>query len=223
MRNPRDALGRGVHSNPFAVLGPHDTPDGRSHPRVSSRSRQRSRSLRRSDGAVMPRLEPASESGLFENLVAERRLIGCESLARRGAGDRRPLFFRAAARRRRSAPVQRRPAFRTGATVWARNSDRSTASTASVLPCGHRTPTRVAVVGDFNSWDRRRHAMRMRHSAGIWELFMPRVAPGSHYKYDILGPGGVQLPWKADPGRAPDRNAAQHRIGRAADRRLSLA
>ena len=58
---------------------------------------------------------------------------------------------------------------------------------------------RVAVVGDFNSWDRRRHAMRMRHGAGIWELFVPRVAPGSRYKFDIVGPGGNQVPWKADP------------------------
>jgi len=58
---------------------------------------------------------------------------------------------------------------------------------------------RVAVVGDFNSWDRRRHPMRVRHQAGIWELFLPRVAPGSIYKYDILGPGGLQLLWKADP------------------------
>ena len=48
---------------------------------------------------------------------------------------------------------------------------------------------RVAVVGDFNSWDRRRHPMRLRHSAGVWELLVPRVAPGSRYKYDIVGRG----------------------------------
>jgi 1,4-alpha-glucan branching enzyme len=55
------------------------------------------------------------------------------------------------------------------------------------------------VVGDFNSWDRRRHPMRMRQPAGIWELFLPRVAPGSHYKFDILGPDGTMLPLKSDP------------------------
>ena len=38
---------------------------------------------------------------------------------------------------------------------------------------------RVAVMGDFNSWDRRRHPMRLRHNAGVWELLVPRVAPGS--------------------------------------------
>ena len=59
--------------------------------------------------------------------------------------------------------------------------------------------SRVAVVGDFNSWDRRRHPMRVRHGAGIWELFIPRVSVGSRYKYDILGAGGIPVPWKADP------------------------
>jgi 1,4-alpha-glucan branching enzyme len=58
---------------------------------------------------------------------------------------------------------------------------------------------RVAVVGDFNSWDRRRHPMRVRYGTGIWELFVPRVAPGSKYKFDIVGPDGTTVPWKADP------------------------
>jgi 1,4-alpha-glucan branching enzyme len=58
---------------------------------------------------------------------------------------------------------------------------------------------RVAVVGDFNAWDARRHAMRLRHSAGIWELFIPRVAPGAHYKFDIVGAGGIRVPLKCDP------------------------
>jgi 1,4-alpha-glucan branching enzyme len=54
-------------------------------------------------------------------------------------------------------------------------------------------------VGDFNSWDRRRHPMRVRYGTGIWELFVPRVAPGSKYKFDIVGPDGTTVPWKADP------------------------
>ena len=32
---------------------------------------------------------------------------------------------------------------------------------------------RVAVVGDFNHWDRRCHPMRLRYPAGVWELFVP--------------------------------------------------
>ena len=57
---------------------------------------------------------------------------------------------------------------------------------------------RVSVVGGFNSWDGRRHAMRLRGDTGVWEIFIPRLGAGEHYKYEILGPHGV-LPLKADP------------------------
>jgi 1,4-alpha-glucan branching enzyme len=46
------------------------------------------------------------------------------------------------------------------------------------------------VVGDFNSWDGRLHAMRSLGSGGIWELFLPGVEPGSRYKYEILTADG---------------------------------
>ncbi len=58
---------------------------------------------------------------------------------------------------------------------------------------------RVSVVGEFNGWDGRRHPMRRRHEAGVWEIFIPRLRPGALYKYEIVGPGGETLPLKADP------------------------
>ncbi|HTZ35808.1 MAG TPA: 1,4-alpha-glucan branching protein GlgB [Stellaceae bacterium] len=58
---------------------------------------------------------------------------------------------------------------------------------------------RVSVVGDFNTWDGRRHPMRLRHGAGVWELFVPRLTPGALYKYELLGPDGARLPMKSDP------------------------
>ncbi len=58
---------------------------------------------------------------------------------------------------------------------------------------------RVSVVGDFNSWDGRRHPMRLRPSAGVWEIFVPRLGPGDHYKYEIIDSGGTVLAQKADP------------------------
>ncbi|SJZ62762.1 1,4-alpha-glucan branching enzyme [Lysobacter spongiicola DSM 21749] len=58
---------------------------------------------------------------------------------------------------------------------------------------------RVSVVGDFNAWDGRRHPMRLRQSAGVWELFLPGLGAGARYKYEILGPDGTHLPLKADP------------------------
>jgi 1,4-alpha-glucan branching enzyme len=57
---------------------------------------------------------------------------------------------------------------------------------------------RVSVVGDFNDWDGRRHPMRLRHSGGIWELFVPGLEAGARYKYEIKGAdGGLHL--RADP------------------------
>ena len=56
---------------------------------------------------------------------------------------------------------------------------------------------RVSVVGDFNFWDGRRHAMRVR-SGGFWEIFVPGVTPGQKYKFEILGANGA-LMLKSDP------------------------
>ncbi len=54
------------------------------------------------------------------------------------------------------------------------------------------------MVGDFNSWDGRLHAMRTLGSSGVWELFLPGVAPGHRYKYEIIGADN-ELRLKADP------------------------
>jgi 1,4-alpha-glucan branching enzyme len=58
---------------------------------------------------------------------------------------------------------------------------------------------RVSIVGDFNTWDGRRHPMRLRHVAGVWELFVPRLSAGARYKYEIVARDGHTLPLKADP------------------------
>ena len=57
---------------------------------------------------------------------------------------------------------------------------------------------RVSVVGDFNRWDGRLHAMRPLGSSGLWEIFAPEVGEGSVYKYEILSCEGDVL-LKADP------------------------
>ena len=58
---------------------------------------------------------------------------------------------------------------------------------------------RVAVIGDFNGWDGRRHGMRFRHDCGIWEIFIPSVTTGAFYKYEIKSGTGVLLTDKCDP------------------------
>ena len=56
---------------------------------------------------------------------------------------------------------------------------------------------RVSVVGDFNSWDGRRHAMRVRGN-GFWEIFIPDAKAGNKYKYEIIGPDG-KIVWDGHP------------------------
>jgi 1,4-alpha-glucan branching enzyme len=57
---------------------------------------------------------------------------------------------------------------------------------------------RVSVVGDFNGWDGRVNPMRRLLGSGVWELFVPGVGEGAHYKFEIRTPGGALL-LKADP------------------------
>jgi 1,4-alpha-glucan branching enzyme len=57
---------------------------------------------------------------------------------------------------------------------------------------------RVSVIGDFNSWDGRRHPMRLRIEGGIWELFIPGVIENTHYKFELIDAHGA-LRVKSDP------------------------
>ena len=80
-----------------------------------------------------------------------------------------------------AAPCEREAVSGTRFAVWAPNA------------------ARVSVVGEFNHWDGRRHPMRLRRECGVWEIFLPGVAPGAHYKYEIRTHDGECLPQKADP------------------------
>jgi 1,4-alpha-glucan branching enzyme len=193
-----ESLARGAHTDPFAVLGPHDTGQGRVI-RTFLPGALECDVLRQSDGEALAPLERVTPEGLFEGLVHDRsayrlRIVWPNAVQETEdtysfgvlLGDLDLHLFNEGRHFELADCLGARPMSIDGTNgirfaVWAPNA------------------TRVAVVGDFNSWDRRRHPMRMRHRAGIWELFIPRVAPGSHYKYDILGPNGVAVPWKADP------------------------
>jgi 1,4-alpha-glucan branching enzyme len=58
---------------------------------------------------------------------------------------------------------------------------------------------RVSVVGDFNGWDGRAHPMIVRDASGVWELFVPGIAAGVHYKYEIRNRASGRLLVKSDP------------------------
>ena len=57
---------------------------------------------------------------------------------------------------------------------------------------------RVSVVGDFNTWDGRRHLMRAVGVTGVWEIFIPEVGAEALYKFEVIGRDGT-LELKADP------------------------
>ncbi len=57
---------------------------------------------------------------------------------------------------------------------------------------------RVSVVGDFNHWDGRVHPMRKLLGSGIWEIFLPGIKEGAHYKFEVKGYHG-EICLKSDP------------------------
>lgn len=71
---------------------------------------------------------------------------------------------------------------------------------------------RVSVVGDFNQWDGRRHMMRGRGDSGVWELFIPGLAAGDLYKFEIRNRDSGSILVKSDPYGA----WFEHRPGTAA-------
>ncbi|MDX1950626.1 MAG: 1,4-alpha-glucan branching protein GlgB [Verrucomicrobiota bacterium] len=70
---------------------------------------------------------------------------------------------------------------------------------------------RVSVVGSFNHWDGRYHPMRSLGPSGVWELFIPGIREGDHYKFEIREISG-NIALKTDPFaafcEAPPKNAS---------------
>ena len=57
----------------------------------------------------------------------------------------------------------------------------------------------VAVIGNFNGWDKGSAPMKVRwDSSGIWETFVPHIGRGETYKYAITHEGGREME-KGDP------------------------
>jgi 1,4-alpha-glucan branching enzyme len=57
---------------------------------------------------------------------------------------------------------------------------------------------RISVVGDFNQWDGRFHPLRLLGASGVWEIFIPGVGVGAHYKFEIRDAHG-RISLKTDP------------------------
>ncbi|MEM8603095.1 MAG: 1,4-alpha-glucan branching protein GlgB, partial [Cyanobacteria bacterium P01_H01_bin.121] len=55
----------------------------------------------------------------------------------------------------------------------------------------------ISVVGNFNNWDGRRHQMQ-KINGGVWTLFIPELATGEIYKYEVKNQHGHAY-YKSDP------------------------
>jgi 1,4-alpha-glucan branching enzyme len=69
----------------------------------------------------------------------------------------------------------------------------------------------VSVVGPFNDWDTRCHAMRLR-TGGVWEIFIPGIGEGALYKFLVKSRYLGYQQQKADPyaffAETPPRTAS---------------
>ncbi len=194
-----EALRQARHGDPFAVLGPHRGDDGRTWVRawlpgaasvqaLVERRPPAALALRHADGLFEGPLAEGSAAYVLQVRWADGTLAVLEDPYRFGPvlGELDAWLL--------GEGSHLRPFEVLGATPRAHESVEGTAF-AVWAP----NASRVSVVGEFNLWDGRRHPMRLRRECGVWELFLPGVAAGAAYKYELLDRDGRLLPLKADP------------------------
>jgi 1,4-alpha-glucan branching enzyme len=193
-----EAIVRGDHHDPFSVLGPHqkgrkwcirtfqpqaaavDVLDGAGAV-LASMKRIHPAGLFEADLAAQPttyrlRLREQDNERVVEDAYRFASLVGEMDLHLLGEGMHRRLFEKLGA-----WPVELEGVSGVHFGVWAPNA------------------RRVSVIGPFNNWDGRCHAMRLHPGNGVWDIFVPGIGPDELYKYEIKGPQNHLLPLKADP------------------------
>ena len=199
----RDELNRlvdGAHHDPHSLLGAHPTADGRTV--IRTLRPEASRVTAVVDGVRTP-LEPLHGGGVFGGVVdgapTDYRLevvYGQESftvddpyrwLPTLGEVDlhligegRHENLWQVLGAHVRSYDTPGGKVTGTSFAVWAPSA------------------RGVRVTGDFDYWSGRGFPMRAMGSSGVWELFVPDVGDGAHYKFQVLGADGVRRE-KADP------------------------
>ena len=149
--------------------------------RVFLPGRAASRWSTRATGEVAGELPRIHEDGLFVGACRSQTrasAIGCAPRARRRRRVRRRLPLPAGARRARHPSAGRRHASRQLRRCSARIAREHDGVDGVAFAVWAPNARRVSVVGDFNDWDGRRHPMRLRHGGGVWEIFVPGLAPG---------------------------------------------
>jgi 1,4-alpha-glucan branching enzyme len=195
-----DTIAQGIHNDPFAILGMHEI-DDHLEVRCFQPHAERVGVIAADTGSEIAQLTRLHAAGFFAGTVPGRARFAYR-LALSNAGGawtiedpyRFPLVLSDYDIYLLAEGTHHRSYERLGAHGRQIEGVDGTAF-AVWAPNAHR----VAVIGDFNDWDHRCHPMRLRQSAGIWELFLPGVGVGALYKFAIRGPHGEVLPEKADP------------------------
>ena len=197
-RGALEALLEGRHDDPFALLGVHAGPDGTfARAWLPGAETVEAYDLA---GAPLGSLERVDERGLFEGIVDGAPQPVRYAVQGGGAewsvtdpysfgpvlGPVDDLLMAEGTHLRLHAKLGAHLIEHEGASgihfaVWAPNA------------------RRVSVAGDWNDWDGRRHAMRRRGDVGVWEIFVPDIAAGHPYKFEIVAADGTLQPLKADP------------------------
>ncbi|MGF9691614.1 1,4-alpha-glucan branching protein GlgB [Rhizobium sp. 0TCS1.26] len=197
-RDAVNALVDGRHGDPFSILGPHVV-NGVTVVRVFLPGAEGVELLQADASAVRTKMHPVHEAGLF---AAALETGGRYSFriqwpdAVQETED--PYSFGLLLGELDLHLISQGTHYDLGRTMGARAMEVDGVEGVRFAVWAP-TARRVSVVGDFNAWDGRRHPMRLRPQAGIWEIFLPRIGPGDRYKFEIVDQNGNLLPQKADP------------------------
>jgi 1,4-alpha-glucan branching enzyme len=196
------AVADGLNRDPFGILGPHASADGRGTIIRAFQPAARAVELRLADTGELRPMTAVGPDGVFEAVLAEPRdrvppyrlrvtfsdhvievgdpyrfgrVLSDFDLHLFGEGTHRRLFEKLGAHR-----MVLEGTVGVHFAVWAPNAER------------------VSVIGDFNGWDGRVHSMRLLVPSGVWEIFLPDLPEGEKYKFEVRTRAGALLQ-KTDP------------------------
>ena len=203
-------LVRGEHGDPFAVLGPHPSPDGGITVRVFMPGAAEVAVVVGDGASLAHPLKPVHPDGLWEGKIAGQ-LRGSYRLSVR---DRAGHVTEIDDPYRFPSTLSGFDLHLLGEGTHYRVYEKLGAHAATldgvagvIFAVWAPNARRVSVVGDWNGWDGRTHPMRLHPGNGVWELFLPGVNEGARYKFEILSGSGAPLALKSDPyafGFEPD-------------------
>ena len=196
-----DAIVNGNHADPFSVLGPHETGAGEWEIRAMIPHAQGVDVLAWEGDTVLASMERRHDAGFFvARLKAERQPGYRLRVQKAGMTTVRydPYSYGPILSDQELTHIRD---IGSDAHFRLLGAHRVTVGDVEGFRFAVWAPTakRVSIVGDFNEWDGRAHPMRLRHHAGVWEIFLPELKEGTRYKYEIKGPDGRLLPLRADP------------------------